>query len=188
MEDVQRRKGLYGLEFREIDGRRAPEGERKTPEIKALWQRSHEIINLAVRGFNNADIAKILNITPVTVSNTLNSELGELKLSDMRKERDKDAAQAYERIRLLSEKAMSVYNKIFENEGNKCSLEFQKETADTVMLELSGHRAPTKVQSQSVSMVMTAEELSEFKQRGIEAGIESGLVIEAEVKEVPNDG
>ena len=82
MEDVQRIDNLYGFEFREPDKRRVPTEERKTYDIQSLWQRNHEIINLAARGFNNVTIAEILNINPQTVSNTLNSELGKRKLSE----------------------------------------------------------------------------------------------------------
>ena len=85
MEGVQTRNGLYGFDFIEPDERRS---ENRKIEIKQLWQRSHEIINLSARGFKNNDIAEILNISPETVSNTLNSKLGQLKLSDIRMERD----------------------------------------------------------------------------------------------------
>ncbi|MBU2395666.1 MAG: hypothetical protein KKH70_20220, partial [Gammaproteobacteria bacterium] len=61
MQDVQTREGLYGFDFREVDLRRVAEGEeKKTYNIKQLWQRSHEIINLAAQGFKNVDIAEIL--------------------------------------------------------------------------------------------------------------------------------
>ena len=184
MEGVQTRNGLYGFEFRDRDLRRAPEGERKTYEIKSLWQRNHEIINLAARGFKQTEIAEILNITPHTVSATLNSELGQKKLSEIRYERDLDAKKVSERIRVLTNKALDVYDKIFNDESGEMGLKEKKETADTVVLELSGLRAPTKIQSQSISTVLTPEELEAFKQRGMQT-IE-GNVIEEE-KEREND-
>ena len=46
MEGVETRNGLYGFEFRDVDLRRAAEGERKSYDIKQLWQRNHEILNL----------------------------------------------------------------------------------------------------------------------------------------------
>jgi len=63
--------------------------------------------------------------------------------------------------------------------------------ADTVLLELSGLRAPTRIQSHSVHTVLSAEELEEFKKRGIAAARESGLVIDVppETKQIgPTEG
>lgn len=179
MEDVQTRKGLYGFEFLEHDKRRAV-GERDTYEIKQLWQRSHEIINLAARGFKNVDIAEILNITPQCVSNTLNSELGQRKLSDIRLDRDEEAKKVSEKIRVLTNKAIETYHEIFDNEGGEFTPDERRKTADNTLNELSGLRAPTRIQSFGVSTVLTAEELKAFKERGMAAAVD--------VKTVPTNG
>lgn len=178
MEDVQTRNGLYGFEFRDVDQRRSE--ERKTYDIKALWQTNHEIINLAARGFKGTEIADILNIHPQTVSNTLNSELGQRKLSELRLGRDEDAKKTCEKIRVLTNKALAVYHQIFDDESGEISLMNKKAAADTVALELSGLRAPVKIHSQSVSMTLTKEELEEFKKRGIEAAREAGMIVDVE--------
>lgn len=181
---IQSRNSLYGFEFREADLRRKDSEERKTYEIKQLWQRSHEIVNLAARGFKNVDIAEILNINPQTVSNTLNSELGQHKLSEIRLERDEEAKKVSEKIRILTNKALAVYHEIFDDESGECTLRDKKNTADTVLLELSGLRAPTKIQSQHVSTTLTLQELEEFKKRGIQAARESGLIVDVPAKQV----
>ena len=182
MQDVQTRNGLYGFEFRDIDHRRASEGERKTYEIKQLWQRSHEIINLAARGFKSTDIADILGITPESVSMTLNSELGQKKLSDIRFGRDEEAKKTTEKIRVLTAKALQVYHEIFDNESGEATLKDRKDTADTVVLELSGLRAPARIHSTHISTVLTREEIEEFKARGRRAAEDSGIVIDANVE------
>lgn len=177
------REGLYGFEFREPDKRRAPSvEERKTYEIKQLWQRSHEIVNLAVRGFSNVAIAEILDITPATVSNTLNGKLAMKKMAQLRESRDEDAKKVDEKIRVLTDKALSTYNEIFESEH--CDYKLKKDVADTVILELSGRRVPTKVQGQYVSTVLTKDELDEFKKRGIAAAKESGQIVEVDTEQV----
>ncbi len=178
MENVQTRNGLYGFEFREVDERRVE--ERKTPNIKALWQRNHEIVNLAARGFKGVEIAEILNVHPQTVSNTLNSDLGMKKLSEIRLERDGEAKKATEKIRVLTQKALAVYHEIFDDESGESSLKDKKAVADTVALELSGLRAPTRIQSHLVSTVLTAEELEAFKARGVRAVRDSGMVVDVE--------
>lgn len=178
MENVQRRNNLYGLEFLKPDLRRAPEGERKTYEIKSMWQRTHEIVNLSVRGFKNVAIAEILGIDPQTVSNTLNSELGEKKLSEMRLERDEETKKVSEKIRVLTNQALEVYRKVF-NDPNVTTKE-KLAAADTVTLELSGLRAPTKVQTASIHTVLTKDEIAEFKERGMQAARECGVIVDAE--------
>jgi DNA-binding CsgD family transcriptional regulator len=180
MEEIQTRNGLYGFEFRDTDLRRKESGERKTYEIKSLWQRNHEIVNLAARGFKQTDIARILNIDPQTVSNTLGSQLGLLKLSEIRKFRDEEAKVVSEKIRVLTNRALEVYHEIFDNADGSATVKDRKEVADTVLLELSGLRAPTKVQSQTIHTVLTPDELNEFKKRGVEAAKETGIVIDAE--------
>ncbi len=178
MEDVQTRNGLYGFDFRDVDLRRVAEGqEKKTYNIKALWQRSHEIINLAARGFKQVQIADILNIHEQTVSNTLNSELGQKKLAELRGARDEEAKITIEKIRVLTDKALQTYNEIFDNEDGQATLKDRKDVADTVLLELSGLRAPTKIHTSSVSTVLTAEEIENFKNRGVKAAKEIGVDI-----------
>jgi len=176
MEGVQTRDGLYGFEFRDVDQRRVDPAERKRYEIKQLWQRSHEIINLAAQGFKNTEIAEIMGITPTCVSMTLNSELGQKKLSDVRYGRDIEAKKTSEKIRILTAKAIQTYHEIFDNESGEATIRDRKDVADTVLLELSGLRAPTKIQS--VSTVLSADDLREFKERGLKAARESGAVID----------
>ena len=189
MEDVQTRNGLYGFDFRDVDLRRVAEGqEKKTYNIKALWQRSHEIINLAARGFKQVQIADILNIHEQTVSNTLNSELGQKKLAELRGARDEEAKITTEKIRVLADKALQTYNEIFDNEDGQATLKDRKDVADTVLLELSGLRDPTKIHTSSVSTVLTAEEIENFKNRGVKAAKEIGLdIIDVTPKEKENE-
>lgn len=186
--EVKNRGGLYGFEFREPDRRRKPVGERKTYDIKQLWQRNHEIVNLAARGFKGTEIAEILNINSQTVSNTLNSELGQCKLSDIRLERDEETKKVSEKIRVLTSKALDTYHKIFDDESGELGLKDKGNFATSFLNEMSGLRTPTKIQSHSVHTTLTAEELEEFKKRGIEAARASGLVVDIEPGNGNGDG
>jgi predicted transcriptional regulator len=182
MENYPSRMSLYGFEYREHDERRleGPDEASRRPNIKALWQRSHEIINLAAKGFKQTDIAEILCISPQTVSNTLNSELGMKKLSEIRQERDEEAKKSAEKVRVLTNKAMEVYNKIFDNETGEFSGEQQRKTADTVVLELSGLRAPAKIQSHSINTTASLEEIKALTKRGVEEARKCGIIIPAD--------
>ena len=181
---VQTRNNLYGFEYLEPDKRRLEEGQERKWEAKQLWQRSHEIVNLCARGYKNVDIAKILNISPVTVSNTLNGKLGQHKLSDIRQDRDEEAKKTVEKIRVLTDKALNVYHEIFDNESGNATIKDQIAVANTVTLELSGLRVPTKVQSHSVHTTLSKDEIESFKQRGKSAAQDSGVVIDVTSEEV----
>ena len=169
-------KSLYGFETRAGDDRTKNGTSKGFYDIKKLWQRSHEIIGLALQGHSNKVIAELLGLSISTISNTLNSELGKGKLSEMRKERDEDTIKVSEEITKLSEKALKVYNDIFDNDTVSHNL--KKTTADTVLMDLGGHRSPTKIDSRSVHLTATMEEIESFKQRGIAAAKESGMLIE----------
>lgn len=179
----EKTKGLYGFEIREFDKRCT---DRATKwDIKRLWQRSHEIIRLALTGMSQVDIAKVLNICPGSVSNTLNSPIAQEKLSKMRKELDTNTINVSLEVSRLAEKAIATYDEILDNET--VSLKLKKETADTILMDLGGHRSPTKIDSRQFSMTATLEEIEEFKQRGIKAAKASGMIVEVPNESVPNE-
>jgi predicted transcriptional regulator len=171
--DSDKQVSLYGFEFREVDNRRSD--REHSYDIKQLWQRSHEILGLAIQGLKNTEIAKILNITPQTVSNTLNSTLGREKLSELRGERDEHYTKVSEHVKALTIKALDTYHAIFDSPG--VDSELKKKTADTITLDIAGMRAPTKVDTRSLHAHATIEEINDFKRRGMEAIRESGFNI-----------
>jgi len=181
---------LYGFDFRDQDKRRERDNEDGTRkfDIKQLWQRSREIINLALLGHKQVEIAEMLNIHPQTVSNTLNSSLGMQATSDKRKERDGEYEKLQDKVMELTKKSLDIYERILsadqraesENFDPDVSLNMQKDTADTVALELAGMKAPTRIDTRSVHMTLKAEEIDEFKRRGIEAAVAAGKIVEVE--------
>jgi predicted transcriptional regulator len=178
MDKFPRRDNLYGMEYREEDRRRVPSEDRKTFNIKQLWQRSHEIVNLSARGFKNVEIAEMLGVTPACVSQTLNSTLGKEKLAEVRLSRDEEAKAISRKIQNLTNKALATYDAIFDDDSGECGLMQKAKVADTVVLELSGLRAPTRIQSTNASVQLTSEELKAFQQRGLDAIKEAGMTID----------
>lgn len=175
---------LYGFDSRLPDARRTYDrSQRKTYDIKALWQRQHEIINLALTGMKNVDIAKILGITKESVSQTLNSELGMKKLSSLREKRDEEAIKIVKEVNELTTKAISIYNDIFDAPTDQVTYKLKKETADTVLLDLAGHRAATKIDTRSMHFTASLEEIEGFKKRGIEAARAAGMIVDIEPAE-----
>ena len=168
---------LYGFEIRDPDQRRAPSGERKTYDVKQLWQRSHEILRLALMIPKHKEIARILGVSEATVSNTLNSELGRKKLSKMRLARDNETVDVAKRVAELLPKAIDTYEKILD--GDPTITKMMKETADTISMDIGGYRAPTR--TQSANLYMTSDELLEFKERGKAAARSAGMIVDAEL-------
>ena len=163
-----------------IDGRMAKVGERKTYDIQKLWDSNREILRLITLGWKDKEIAEKLGVTTQTVSNTRNSTLGKRQLSLMRGARDAEVLDVQRKVDSLLPKAFQVYEEILESEGIS---KLKKATADTIVKELGGHAAPTKVDIRSQSLVHAKLEV--IKQRAIEAreamkkaGI---LVLEGEV-------
>lgn len=183
---MEQREGLYGFEFRIQDARRKPLSEQKSYakgssfNIQQLWQVNHEIINLSVRGFKHTEIADILNINISTVTRTLNSELGMLKTSEIRLERDQEAKRVSEKIRVITNKALKVYHEIFDDESGECGLKDKGEFAKYFLNDMSGLKAVTKTQNVSAHYTLTKDELDDFKSRGTETAQGMGIVIEAE--------
>lgn len=185
---IGRRKGLYGFEYLvdNPDLRRKPKSNHYN--IKQLWQRNHEIINLAVRGFNQVTIADILGVSTQCVSDTLNSDLGKHKLAELRRTSVEEARIVQEKIRVLTNKALQVYNEIFDDESGECNLSDKKKVADTIVLELSGLRAPTKVHSTHASYTLSKEDIDAMKIRALDEAEKAGIVIDIErPKEIVHD-
>lgn len=175
---LPQRDGLYGLEYLpDRKDKRRTEG-RRACEIKQLWQRSHEIINLSLMGMSNVDIARLVGVSKECVSTTLNSEICRKKLSAMREIKDNKVLEVSQEINRLTIKAMKVYDEIFDAPVERANYKLKKETADTVALDLAGHRAPTKIDTRSMHLTATVEEIEEFKKRGIEAARAAGLLKE----------
>lgn len=183
MENSLLTTNLYGNETR-VDKRYVDPAERKTYEIKTLWQRSHEIVNLATLGYKQTEIAEILNIHPQTVSNTLGSPIAKEKVKEIRGDRDEEVKKVHERIRILTNRAIDTYMDIFNDESGECNLKDKKAVADTVVLELSGLRVANKIHATSVNATLTVEELERFKSRGVAAIENSGVVLE--IEDVPD--
>jgi len=175
MVDVAVKDTLYGFETRDVDKRRALPGERKTYEIKQLWQRNHEILRMALIGMKAPHIADVLGIHPKTVSNTINSELGRNKLSLMRQERDDSIVDVAKDVAKMYPECMKVYNDILNGD---CKSKLMKETADTLIMDIGGNRAPQKIQSETLHLTPT--DIEEFKKRGLAAAKASGMVVDVE--------
>lgn len=176
-EEVRQKDSIYGFPMREVDLRRNPNG--RVVDIKQLWSRHKEIIQLDSMGmYTQEEIARMLNVTPTTVSNCLNSTLGKEAKLALREIRDAEYEAMVDDVIELTKKGLKIYDEILSDEAENRKL--KKETADTVVLDLAGMRAPTKIQSMTAHAILTSDEIAAFKERGIKAAIDSGKLIDIE--------
>jgi len=165
--------------------RRSPDLRRKNKastsggqwEAKALWESSHEIMRLAFLGWRNKEIAEKLGVDKVTVSNTINSTLGQKKLQLMHDARDADVIDVADKIAELAPQAVDVYKRILEEDGVNLSL--KKNTADTILKDILGHQAPKKVEGKFAHAHLGEEDISRIKERSLAAAAAAGVVIDA---------
>lgn len=169
-------RSLYGFRFTSPDRRRVPIEEKRSYTPKQLWQRSHEILNMTLLGHKVTDIAEKLGITRYAVSAVINSKLGMEKLAEMREERDKDVIDVAKEVEKLYPKAVEVYQNILNSED--ASLSMKKRVADTVLMDIGGHRAPTKMQGQFAHAHVTSDEIKQLRERGKQAAREAGIVVD----------
>ena len=179
METSNAQRTIYGFEMREPDERRKE--DRKTPNIKSMWSRHKEIVELDSLGYKGTEIAELLGIHPLTVSNTLNSDLGVKAVVRTREERESHYDKLRDKVLDLTEKSLAIYEEILteSDDSSRVSLDMKRKTADTIMLELSGMRAAQTINTKSVHTVATLEEIEGFKQRGMAAAKSSGSLEEA---------
>jgi len=174
------RVSLYGQ--REPDRRRATNG-RKSYDIKKLWDRNHEICNLVVLGLDQEKIASVLDVSPVTVSNTVNSTLGQEKIALMRGARDADTWDAAKKIQEVAKKALTFLelamdDKVKDIEGKplQVAVSTKVNIAKHVLNDLSGLKAPTRIEGKFAHAHLTLEDIEELKKRGRKAAAELDVI------------
>ena len=175
-------------EFRSrADRRRVDRAKRVAYDPKALNERHQEILNMHVQGMKDSQIVAALGVNKGTVSNAINSTLGQQKISMLRGARDCDTVTAVQRIQQMIPKALDIYEKILSEEPERVGgsphggapISLQKATADTIVKDLAGMAAPKKMIIGHAKL--TPELIDEIKRSGREAAKECGLLVMEEV-------
>lgn len=168
---------FYGERFPDL--RRAPPGERKTYDPKRLWEHNQEILNLKVLGLTNQNIASIMDVTPATVSNTVNSTLGKEKLAMMRGTRDAETWDAAKEIAEASKECIqflrdAMNDRLTDAEDNviQASVNAKIAIARHILNDLSGLKVPAKIDARVLNAHLSLEEIQELRDAGREASRE----------------
>lgn len=139
-------------------------GSRKY-SITHIWDTHHEIMRLLVMGLGRGEIAKMLGISPVTVTNVQNSPICQEQLSKLRGKRDETATDMSVAIRELAPKAVE---KLFDS--MQCGLPNIELAAAKDVLDRAGYTPVTRVRTENYNLHFTAGEIAEIKERARQSG------------------
>lgn len=149
---------------------------KRSYEISKLKQIHHEILNLALLGYQNVEIAEKLDVTPQMISYTLNSQVAQEKLKIMRQQRDVRILDVSDRVKEVAPVALQELERMLVDpntgENNK------RKIAEDI-IEWSG-----EVQKNQKHEGLTTEEISKIKKlarkRGYIADVEEAEVVKEE--------
>ena len=171
----------YYSENRGADQRKNNGGDRKHWVVSEMWDLHHEIARRIVIGQKNVEIAKALKITPVTVSSVRNSPIVQEHVSIMRGVRDAETIDLAKEIKEIAPEALILLKDIIrgDNDGAVASINLRARTSEGMLARI-GHGIPHRIQSESVNLHLTSQDIAAIKNRAML----SGNVIDVESQEV----
>lgn len=157
-----------------------PPGDKKY-QIQALNHIHHEILRLAAIGMKRKMIAAKLGVTPVTVTNCLNSERGRALLNAMQIRRTESALNLMSRITDYAPTAFEKACELLEDDNTPQPVQ-AKLAID--LLGLAGYVKPQKVQLSGTLTHFTSPEIEAIKARARQLSLAEGdEIIEGEFAE-----
>jgi len=142
--------------------------KKNTPQIQRLWGKQKEIIRLSASGlYTNKEIAEIVGVTPQTVSNIINSELGQSQIEILQGMRDAEAVDVSIMIKKLAPIALSIQQELMLSPDEKSEL--KSRIADSI-LDRAGHVPISK--GVQLTVGLTSKDIAEIKARAEELQME----------------
>jgi len=176
---------------------RLPQNNRNY-NIKMLQDRHKEIIRQSVLGVGREEIALSLGVTPATITNTCNSELGKAQREMLQIGRDTAVTEIDEKIQAMLPMAIAVMGGALEGrieqvEGSNISPSQQMKAAQDI-LGRGGHVPPTRVQdNRKDDNKFSVDDIIELKKRaasldvnGYIGDIEEAVIVESKSLEETN--
>jgi hypothetical protein len=138
----------------------------KNYDVKRLWGQQKEILRLVASGlYTNKVVAEMLGITPQTVSNIINSELGKQTLAMLEGAADSDTVDLMVRIRALSPIALGLQEEMLLEEGTPQRL---KNDIANKVLDRAGYAPVTKSMNLNLNAGLNKDEIDAIKKRAKE--------------------
>jgi hypothetical protein len=153
-------------------GRHAP--SPRQGQLTHLWENHHRMLRLALTGMTAKDIACELDCAPQTVSNCLNSALGQRMLEEMRGAVNKEAVDTASRLREMNAKALEVLSEILDDADAPRSLR-AKVAMDN--LSRTGFAPQINVRGTMDHRVFGPDDVERIKLVAIQAAARQGSLI-----------
>jgi len=170
------------------DERRVAHSEKRAFEVSDMWEVHHEIVRRLVLGQKAVDIARDLNISGQMVSYVRNSPVVKDKLELMKGARDAETIDLAKRIREDAPEALRLLEDIIAGEvdGQEVGINLRAREANA-MMNRAGYAPVTNIKGSIVHEHYVAEDIEAIKQRAIDDGLKSGLIVDAEAVEVKDE-
>jgi hypothetical protein len=157
----------------ERDLRRVAIGERRVYEVKEIWDKHKDVINLIVLGYGNIEIAEMTGYTPQTISNIRNSPIVRERIQELQGEVEYKVVDIAARVREFEPVALEYLERVIMGQAEGVSASLRARTAENY-LSRGGHGTVQKISS--VSAALTREDIEELKQRAKSAALEHGAM------------
>ena len=128
-------------------------------------------MRLKLLGLKNKRIAEIVGMTPVMVSNIINSPVARIRLDEMQSARDLDTVDVAKKIQTLQVKAVDYLEDVLEDDTAMTSTRV-KVAQD--LLDRGGHGAVRR--QEILSAHLTSEDIDRIKQRAMEVKTQQSAV------------
>ena len=161
------RQDKYYSENRGPDLRKK-NGEANHWVVNDMWSMHHEIARRIVLGQKNVEIARDLNCSAQLVSNVKNSPVVQEQITLLNGARNAETVDLAREIALVAPDAMKLITDIIrgENDGVNATLGLRAKEANG-MLARAGFGVPQRIQSESVNVHLTSQDIQEIKRRAV---------------------
>lgn len=153
----------------------------KAYSLKRLWGNQEEICRLFALGTKRQILAEKFGVTPQTISNIVNSDLGRRKIAVLQGKNDIEATDVQSRIRALQPVALETFEELLLDSNSSPKL--QKEIASEI-LRMGGNGPVTKNQT-TTTFQLSDEDLEQINSisDGIRRSIGDAEIVEASFTE-----
>ena len=148
---------------------------RRAYDVKALWEKHHEIVRQVVLGRTNGDIAMDIGCTPQTVSNVRNSPLAKEAIDRLSAGRDETVMNIAKRIEEFAPIALGLIENIVKGTVPGASIGLRARMASG-QLARAGYGEVQKIHS--VQTTLTRADMEVIKDRARSAAADAGIKVE----------
>jgi len=147
--------------------------EKRTYEVKSLWQNHEQMLRMVALGHSNEHIAAQCGVTAQTVSNVRNSPIAKGKLEQLRQALDAEAIDIGARINEFAPQALRLLEEVISGEV-EAPIAIRAKYA-SIHLGRAGFGEVKKIAS--VNTHLTRDDIEAIKLRALASATEAGLIV-----------